>query len=136
MAVLYPPEVKDPNELNPIAANVTARLGVGTAGQFLKSDGTDISWSSTWSGGVLSPVDGGTGIANNAASTLTISGAFATTLTVTGATGVTLPTSGTLYGTAANSITSAQLASSLTDETGTGVVVFATSPSLVTPVKL
>src|SRR3990167_7023766 len=115
------------------AANVTDRLGIGTAGQFLKSDGTDIAWSSTWSGGVLSPVYGGTGIANNAASTLTISGAFATTLTITAGTGVTLPTSGTLYGTAANSITSAQLASSLTDETGTGVVVFATSPSLVTP---
>lgn len=78
------------------AANVTARLGVGTAGQFLKSDGTDIAWSSTYSGGVISPVYGGTGISNNAASTLTITGAFATTLTVTGATGVTLPTTGTL----------------------------------------
>ncbi len=44
----------------------------------------------------LSPASGGTGIANNAASTLTISGNFATTLTVTGVTGVTLPTSGTL----------------------------------------
>lgn len=39
---------------------------------------------------------GGTGVANNAASTLTISGAYGTTLTVTGATSVTLPTSGTL----------------------------------------
>lgn len=32
------------------------------------------------------------------------------------------------------SITSAQLAAALTDETGTGVVVFATSPTLITPV--
>lgn len=39
---------------------------------------------------------GGTGIANNVASTLTISGSFGTTLTVTGTTSVTLPTSGTL----------------------------------------
>ncbi len=46
--------------------------------------------------GTLSPANGGTGVANNAASTLTISGNYATTLTVTGATGVTLPTSGTL----------------------------------------
>lgn len=46
--------------------------------------------------GTVSPVNGGTGIANNAASTLTISGNFATTLTITGSTGVTLPTSGTL----------------------------------------
>jgi len=64
---------------------------------------------------------------------VTFSGAFATTITVTGITGVTLPTSGTLYGTATGSITSAQLATSLSDETGTGVAVFATSPSLTTP---
>jgi hypothetical protein len=46
--------------------------------------------------GTLATTNGGTGVANNAASTLTISGAFATTLTVSGATGVTLPTTGTL----------------------------------------
>lgn len=45
---------------------------------------------------VITPSQGGTGVANNAASTLTISGDFATTLTVTEATGVTLPASGTL----------------------------------------
>lgn len=39
---------------------------------------------------------GGTGVANNAASTLTISGAFATTLTITNVTALTLPTSGYL----------------------------------------
>jgi hypothetical protein len=44
----------------------------------------------------LSPANGGTGIANNSASTLTISGNFASTLTVTGITGITLPTTGTL----------------------------------------
>jgi hypothetical protein len=36
---------------------------------------------------------------------------------------------GTLYGTATGSITSAQLATSLTDETGTGSVVFSASPT-------
>lgn len=46
--------------------------------------------------GVLSPANGGTGVANNAASTVTISGAYPTTVTVTGNTSVTLPTSGTL----------------------------------------
>jgi hypothetical protein len=46
--------------------------------------------------GVLSPANGGTGVANNSASTLTISGAHPTTVTVTGTTSVTLPTSGTL----------------------------------------
>lgn len=44
----------------------------------------------------LSPAQGGTGIANNASSTITISGAFGTTFTVSGTTNVTLPTSGTL----------------------------------------
>lgn len=39
----------------------------------------------------------------------------------------------TLYGTGTGTITSSQLATSLTDETGTGVAVFATSPTLVTP---
>lgn len=46
--------------------------------------------------GTLGPARGGTGVANNASSTLTISGNFATTLTVSGTTGITLPTSGTL----------------------------------------
>lgn len=40
----------------------------------------------------------------------------------------------TLYGTGTGTITSAQLATSLTDETGSGANVFATSPTLVTPV--
>jgi hypothetical protein len=37
---------------------------------------------------------------------------------------------GTLYGTATNSFTSSQLATSLTDETGSGLAVFATTPTL------
>jgi len=44
----------------------------------------------------VTPAQGGTGVANNASSTLTISGAFGTTLTVSGTTAITLPTSGTL----------------------------------------
>ena len=50
----------------------------------------------TWNGSLISPVYGGTGVANNVASTLTISGNFATTFTISGITSVTLPTSGTL----------------------------------------
>jgi hypothetical protein len=46
--------------------------------------------------GTLSPANGGTGVANNSASTITISGNYATTFTVTAATNVTLPTSGKL----------------------------------------
>lgn len=39
---------------------------------------------------------GGTGVANNAASTITISGAYGITITVSGTTAITLPTTGTL----------------------------------------
>ena len=70
--------------------------------------------------GVLSPANGGTGIANNAASTLTISGNFGTTLTVSGTTSLTLPTSGTVTA-LGNTVT------------GSGSIVLATSPTLVTP---
>ena len=60
-----------------------------------------LSWAGsytngTWNGAVVGPAYGGTGVANNAASTLTISGAYATTLTVSGTTALTLPTSGYL----------------------------------------
>ena len=47
-------------------------------------------------GSALPPASGGTGVANNAASTLTISGNFPTTLTVGATTNVTLPASGSL----------------------------------------
>jgi len=46
--------------------------------------------------GILSPSNGGTGIANNAAMTVTGSGNFAYTRTLTGTTNVTFPTTGTL----------------------------------------
>lgn len=115
-----------------IVGNLTpawTELVVGTAGQILSVNGTgDTVWSN-----VLGADHGGTGVANNAASTLTITGNYGTTFTVTNTTAVTLPTSGTLYGTAAGSITSAQLAGSVSDEQGSGALVFATSPTLTTP---
>ena len=46
--------------------------------------------------GVLSPINGGTGVANDATRTVTGSGNFAYTRTLTGATNVTFPTTGTL----------------------------------------
>ena len=46
--------------------------------------------------GTLSPANGGTGVSNNAAATVTSSGNFAYTRTLTGATNVTFPTTGTL----------------------------------------
>ena len=43
-----------------------------------------------------SPANGGTGVANNAANTLTFTGNYSLGLTLTGATTLTLPTSGTV----------------------------------------
>lgn len=50
----------------------------------------------TWNGSVIGPAYGGTGVANNAASTLTVSGNFGTTFTVGATTSLTLPASGTV----------------------------------------
>ena len=50
----------------------------------------------TWNGSVIGPAYGGTGVANNAAMTVTGSGNFAYTRTLTGTTNVTFPTTGTL----------------------------------------
>ncbi|MEK7097217.1 MAG: hypothetical protein AAB906_00005, partial [Patescibacteria group bacterium] len=61
---------------------------------------------------------------------VTFSPTNALSLLTTAATSVTFPTSGTLYGTATGSITSSQLATSLTDETGTGLAVFSAGPTM------
>jgi hypothetical protein len=63
----------------------------GTTGQaFVATTSSAPSW------GVVGAVGGGTGVANNAAMTVTGSGNFAYTRTLTGTTNVTFPTTGTL----------------------------------------
>lgn len=71
---------------------VTPALGTPSSGTLTNCTGLP----STAITGTLGADHGGTGVANNASSTLTISGNFATTLTVSNTTSVTLPTSGTL----------------------------------------
>lgn len=83
----------------------------------------------------VTPQLGGTGVVNNSANTLTLSGAFGLTLTLSGTTSLTLPTSGTVATLSNNlgqfaSTTSAQLASVLSDETGSGSNVFGTNPTV------
>lgn len=105
-------------------------LGTPTSGNLANCTGFPASGIT----GILGPANGGTGIANNAASTWSISGNFATTVTVTAITTVTLPTTGTLYGTKTGSISSAQLLNSVSDPSGTGAVIFGTSPVFVTQI--
>lgn len=63
---------------------------------YFKNDaGTETAFAFL-SGGVIPANEGGTGIANNISSTITISGSFGTTLTITNTTSLTLPTAGTL----------------------------------------
>jgi len=77
------PVVQSATTVNVSIANLTAGRAVSASSLTLTTT-------------ALSPASGGTGVANNAARTITISGSYATTLTLTGTTSVTLPTSGTL----------------------------------------
>ena len=93
--------------------------------------------------GVLAGTNGGTGV-NNSTKTITLgdnlttSGAYPITFTATALTSVTLPVTGTIATTSNKlsdfaSTTSAELITVISDETGSGYLVFATSPSLTTP---
>ena len=73
------------------AGAVPVATANGTTGQaFVATTSGAPSW------GTLGPAGGGTGVANNAAMTVTGSGNFAYTRTLTAATNVTFPTTGTL----------------------------------------
>ena len=67
-----------------------------TTGTLATTTNATFGSGSTWNGNVIGAAYGGTGVANNAASTLTISGAYGTTFTVSNTTSLTLPTTGTL----------------------------------------
>ncbi|NDB57217.1 hypothetical protein EB001_02020 [bacterium] len=116
-------------------------LGSGVTTSSLTSVAT--IGTGTWEGTIIAGQYGGTGVANTGKTitlggNLTTSGAFDTTFTATGITSLTLPTSGILATTsnklsAFAATTSAELLGIISDETGTGSLVFATSPTLVTP---
>ena len=85
--------------------------------------------------GIVLPMNGGTGINNNNASTISLVGANAISLTTSGITSIILPQTGTLYGTATESISSAQILNSLSDESGTGNIIFSNTPTFMgTPI--
>lgn len=83
--------------------------------------------------GTLGADQGGTGVANNAAMTVTGSGNFAYTRTLTGTTNVTLPTTGTLATLAGSeTFTNKTLTSPVIGGTPTGVGILTSGTSVAT----
>lgn len=78
----------------------------------------------------VKPSQGGTGIINNDASTIKITGNFATNLTVTAATDVTLPTSGTLATLSGNETLSNKTLSNVTGNSVTLTNLTATTVTI------
>ena len=136
----------------------------GNANKYLQTDGTNATWdavtlSTSDITGTLAVANGGTGVTSSTGTgsvVLSNSPTLVTPALGTPASGVATNLTGTASGlTAGNvttnanltgavtsvgnatsfcSFTSAQLAGALTDETGSGANVFATSPTLVTPI--
>jgi hypothetical protein len=123
------------------------------ANKYLQSDGTNASWdavslSTADITGTLAVANGGTGVTSSTGSgnvVLSTSPTLVTPALGTPASGVAtnltgLPIStgvsglGTGVATLLATPSSANLASAITDETGSGSLVFATSPTLVTPI--
>lgn len=108
-----------------------------------------IGSGSSYSGGVISPTYGGTGV-NNGSNTFTLggnlvfSGSFAATIALTGATSVTLPTSGTIpsyteAGTFTNKTLTAPKISSgsfIADANGNESIRIVTTPSAVNDISI
>jgi hypothetical protein len=117
--------------------NVLTSTALGTAvvGSSLTSVGT--LTTGTWNASVINSTYGGTGV-NNGGRTITLSTGNLTLTAQAGGSSVTVPSTGTLATTsnklsAFAATTSSELAGVISDETGSGALVFATSPTLVTP---
>ena len=126
---------------------------VSAANKYLQSDGTNASWdavslSTADITGTLAVLNGGTGVTTSTGTTNVVLSNSPTLVTpalgtpsaavLTNATGLPISTGVSGLGTGVATLlatpSSANLASAITDETGSGSLVFATSPTLVTPI--
>jgi hypothetical protein len=94
--------------------------------------------SGTWNGSIIGPTYGGTGV-NNGSRTITLNTGNLTLTADAGGSSVTVPASGTLAVTANKlsvfaATSSSELAGVISDETGSGALVFGTSPSFTTSI--
>ena len=80
----------------------------------------------TWNGSVVGAAYGGTGVANNAANTITFTGNYSLGLTLSGNTSVTLPTSGTLVNSSVATLSSLSSIGTITTGTWNGSIIGAT----------
>ena len=118
----------------PVLSGTT--LGSGVTTSSLTTVGT--IGTGTWQGSVINSTYGGTGV-NNGGRTVTVNTGNLTFTAQAAGSSVTVPSTGTLTTTSNNlsvfaATTSAQLAGVISDETGSGALVFANTPTLVTPV--
>ena len=112
------------------ALNTLSKLAAGTDTYLLTMAGGVPTWAAAPATGVLSWSGGTTGLTPAGATTGAV--VLAGTLAVAnGGTGIT--SFGAGVATWLGTPSSANLAAAVTDETGTGALVFATSPTLVTP---
>ena len=134
------------------AFNALAPSQATASGKYLKSDGTNTSWdaldiSTADITGTLPVANGGTGVTtstgtgsvvlSNSPTLVTPALGTPSSATLTNATGLPISTGVSGLGTGVASFlatpSSANLATAVSDETGSGALVFANSPTLVTP---
>jgi len=125
----------------------------GNANKYLQTDGTNATWdavslSTADITGTLGVANGGTGVTSSTGTVAVVLSNSPTLVTpalgtpssavLTNATGLPISTGvsglGTGVATFLGTPSSANLISAVTDETGSGALVFATSPTLVTPI--
>jgi uncharacterized membrane protein YiaA len=127
-------------------SNTLSKLTKPAAISFLKMDSSGVpSWdtldssditglgtitSGVWNGSVIGAAYGGTGVANNAANTITFTGNYSLGLTVSANTSITLPSTGTLATVAGSEALTNKSINGLTVTSSTGTLTITNAKTL------